>query len=105
MFLVVTFSFILTEKDLASFKGLERDGKPGQVMQSCKRIVEEYGLSPREEVVERLLVKEQSITRIKEELYLSNATVNTNLAHIYRKLRVHKKQGILDLVEKVSDEA
>ena len=99
LFLVVTFSFVLTEQDLISFHGVEKDGKPGLVMQSCNRLAEEYGLSPREEAVIRLLVKGRSIIRIQEELYMSKGTVNTHLHHIYRKLGIHNKQEILDLVE------
>jgi DNA-binding CsgD family transcriptional regulator len=99
LFLVVTYSFIFTEKDLLSYKGVEKDGKPGSIMQACNLIAALYSLSPREEDVMRLMVKGRSITRIQDELYMSKGTVNTHLHHIYQKLGIHTKQELLDLVE------
>jgi DNA-binding CsgD family transcriptional regulator len=46
------------------------------------------------------MVKGRSLTRIQDELYMSKGTVNTHLHHIYRKLGIHTKQELLDLVEK-----
>jgi DNA-binding CsgD family transcriptional regulator len=100
LLLVVTYSFILTEKDLLSYKGVEKDGKPGVIMQSCSAIAASYSLSPREEDVMRLMVKGRSIARIQDELYMSKGTVNTHLHHIYQKLNIHTRQELLDLVEK-----
>jgi DNA-binding CsgD family transcriptional regulator len=100
LLLIITYSFILTEKDLLSYKGVEKDGKPGAIMQSCNIIAASYSLSPREEDVMRLMVKGRSITRIQDELYMSKGTVNTHLHHIYQKLDIHTKQELLDLVEK-----
>jgi DNA-binding CsgD family transcriptional regulator len=97
--LVVTYSFVFTEKDLISYKGVEKDGKPGAIMQSCNAIAVLYSLSPREEDVMRLMVKGRSITRIQDELYMSKGTVNTHLHHIYQKLGIHTRQELLDLVE------
>jgi DNA-binding CsgD family transcriptional regulator len=101
--LIVTYCFVLTEKDLFSYEGVEKvdkDGKPGSIMQACSQIADLYNLSPREEAVMRLLVKGRSINRIQEEIYVSKGTVNTHLHHIYQKLDIHTKQELLDLVEK-----
>jgi DNA-binding CsgD family transcriptional regulator len=100
MLLIITYSFILTEKDLLSYKGVEKDGKPGGIMQSCSTIAASYSLSPREEDVMRLMVKGRSIARIQDELYMSKGTVNTHLHHIYQKLNIPTRQELLDLVEK-----
>jgi DNA-binding CsgD family transcriptional regulator len=100
LILIITYSFILTEKDLLSYKGVEKNGKPGPIMQACNAIAASYSLSPREEDVMRLMVKGRSITRIQDELYLSKGTVNTHLHHIYQKLNIHTKQELLDLVER-----
>jgi DNA-binding CsgD family transcriptional regulator len=99
MLLFVTFTFILPEKALFDFRGVEKDGKPGSIMQACGKVAERYSLSPREESVMRLVVKGRSIARIQEELYMSKGTVNTHLYHIYQKLNIHTKQNLLDLVE------
>jgi DNA-binding CsgD family transcriptional regulator len=100
LLLVITYSFIFTEKDLLSYRGVEKDGKPGAIMQSCSAVAALYSLSPREEDVMRLMVKGRSIARIQDELYMSRGTVNTHLHHIYQKLDIHTKQELLDLVEK-----
>ena len=42
---------------------------------------------------------EKQLRFMREELGLSTGTVNTHLAHIYKKLDVHDRQQMLDLVE------
>jgi len=41
-----------------------------------------------------------SIQRISEELFVSQGTVKAHINHIYRKLGIHSRQEMLDLVEK-----
>ena len=46
-----------------------------------------------------LVAKGRSTPRICEELDISQGTVNTHLTHIYKKLDVHDKQQLLDVLE------
>ena len=46
-----------------------------------------------------LVAKGRSTPRIQEVLGLTAGTVNTHLAHLYRKLDVHDKQELIDLLE------
>lgn len=57
-----------------------------------------YGLSAREAEVVELLVRGYSVPHIAEELVLSENTIRTHAKAIYRKLDVHRKQDLLDLV-------
>lgn len=57
-----------------------------------------YGLSSREAEVVELLVRGYSVPHIAAELLLSENTIRTHAKAIYRKLDVHRKQDLLDLV-------
>ena len=46
-----------------------------------------------------LVAKGRSTPRIREALGLTAGTVNTHLSHVYRKLEVHDRQEVIDLVE------
>lgn len=58
-----------------------------------------YGLSTRETEVMELIVRGNSVPRISEELVVSENTIRTHAKRIYKKLDVHKRQELLDLVD------
>ena len=58
-----------------------------------------YGLTPREAEVLPLIIKGRTIARIQEELHISQGTVSTHTRHIYQKMGVRNRQGLLDMVE------
>lgn len=63
------------------------------------RTAREYHLSERETEILGYLVRGRSQPFIQETLYLSKSTVSTHVKHIYKKLDVHSKQELIDLVE------
>ncbi|WP_080801955.1 helix-turn-helix transcriptional regulator [Arabiibacter massiliensis] len=65
----------------------------------CARIAADRGLSAREAEIFQLLAQGRSQPYIRDMLYLSKNTVSTHTRHIYRKLDVHSKQELLDLLE------
>lgn len=65
----------------------------------CGQIAKSRGLTPREAEIMALLVKGRSTPRIQSALGLTAGTVNTHLTHLYRKLDVHDKQELIDLIE------
>ena len=65
----------------------------------CARIAADHGLSARESEIFSLLAQGRSQPYIRDMLYLSKNTVSTHTRHIYRKLDVHSKQELLDLLE------
>lgn len=57
------------------------------------------GLSPREQEVATLLARGRSLPFIQEELYISAGTAQTHARHIYKKMGVHSRQELINLVE------
>ena len=51
----------------------------------------QFNLSEREHEILSLLVQGMSYKMIAEECFISYATVNTHVKHIYEKLQVHSK--------------
>lgn len=67
--------------------------------QACEAIADEYGLTPRERETLLLLGRGRTARIIGPALGMSDATVKTHIAHIYRKLGVNSQQALLDVVE------
>ena len=64
-------------------------------------IAQRYGLSDREAQVFDLLCTGRSVPAIAEKLVIAPSTVTTHVQRIYRKLGVHSKQELIDLVESI----
>ena len=58
-----------------------------------------YGLSPREEEVLQLLAQRMTVAEIEEALYVSQGTVKAHVNHIYRKLGIHSKAELFELLD------
>ena len=66
---------------------------------ACEAIADEYGLTPRERETLLLLGRGRTARIIGPALGMSDATVKTHIAHIYRKLGINSQQALLDIVE------
>ena len=66
--------------------------------QRCAEIAERYGLSAREVDVLQLVAQGRSYARIREDLTISQGTVNYHMSNLYAKLGVHSRQEVIDLV-------
>lgn len=69
------------------------------VDQACRELAARYALSGRELDVLYLLARGHSLARIQEELFISEGTASTHRRHVYKKLEVHNKQELIELVE------
>lgn len=58
-----------------------------------------YRLSARETEVMELIARGNTVSRIAEELVVSENTIRTHSKRIYTKLGIHKKQELLDLID------
>lgn len=67
--------------------------------QRCLQMQDEFSLSARELDVLMLLARGYSATAIQEHLHIAAGTVNSHTRNIYRKLDVHSKSQIIDIVE------
>lgn len=69
-----------------------------------ERIAQEYGLTPREGEVLRLLAKGMTRSAIREELCISEGTERTHIRHIYQKLDIHSHDELMALVDQEARE-
>lgn len=101
---MVVYLFVLPEKIASSFGIAESaDSEPAAMPRSiddaAADIAKEFGLSKRETEVFALLAKGRDTAYIQEKLFISSGTVCSHRDRIYRKLDVHSRQELLDLVE------
>lgn len=65
----------------------------------CEAVAALYQLSPRELEVLVLLAKGRSMNHIKDELVVSEGTAKTHIRHVYRKLNVHSRHELVEIIE------
>lgn len=65
----------------------------------CEQLSNKYNLTDRQREVFRLLAKGRSPSFIQKQLYISRHTAKAHVYAIYKKIDVHSKQDLLDLVE------
>ncbi|MBR2835942.1 MAG: hypothetical protein IKE43_09595 [Coriobacteriales bacterium] len=64
-------------------------------------LADKYGLSPRERDILELLIRGHTFPSISDELGISLNTIRTHSRNIYRKLNIHTKQELIDLIESI----
>lgn len=73
--------------------------EPDRVAARCRALALEHQLSPRETEVMELAARGYSAPAIATTLFISENTVKVHMRHIYDKVGVHTKQGLIELVE------
>lgn len=74
-------------------------GAPNKMRDSLKLIADEFGLTAREREVFGRLARGCEIATIEEELCISRNTAKMHIRNVYRKLDVHSKQELQNVVE------
>lgn len=99
--LFLAFSFIFDEQSLTKLTGSVNDKKSEHrpFHERCEELAHLYGLTKREKEVMILLAKGRSNPRIQEELNITSGTINTHMNHLYKKLDVHDRQELIDLID------
>ena len=92
-----TFALVLDADD-------ERPQTPRRFRLRVEEVAQTYGLTAKETEVLLLVAKGRTTQRIREELGISTGTANTHLMHIYKKLDVHDRQSLLDMLEGPQEE-
>lgn len=109
---MVVYQFLLPEKIASSLVTADEDASapasldtavPRSTDDAAADIAKEFGLSKREAEVFSLLAKGRDTAYIQEKLFISSGTVCSHRDRIYRKLEVHSRQELLDLVESRMD--
>lgn len=65
----------------------------------CRQALAGIDVSPREFEVAALVYRGHSAKKIAETLLVSESTVKTHIAHLYRKLDIHSKQEFISLID------
>lgn len=65
-------------------------------------LAQAHHLTPREVDVATLVLQGHSMKTVAKLLYISDGTVQTHMKNLYRKLDLHSKQELIDLVDKPS---
>lgn len=95
--LVATFLLVV-----ATILFLNSDTSPSEQgkgeARGCRAIVKSHALTAREADVLELLAQGHSQKKISELLYIAPTTVQSHTKAIYRKLGIHTKQELIDLV-------
>jgi len=69
---------------------------------SVRTLAAEYGLTARETEMAVLLGRGHTLPHIAHELFISLDTARAHAKNIYRKLSIHKRQQLLDLIDGAS---
>jgi DNA-binding CsgD family transcriptional regulator len=64
----------------------------------CGAFAEEYALSGRETEVLLLLSEGRNVPQIARLLFITKNTAETHVRHIYRKMKVHTRQELIDMI-------
>ncbi len=76
----------------------EKPGEEESVWSACAHLAYRYGLTRREEQVLALVARGYTASQIEEELSITNSTVKTHTNAVFRKLGVHSRKEIVDMV-------
>lgn len=93
----IVFSFVPARSEKQSRQRWE-----SPISSRCHAVAQTYGLTPREEEVMVLLAKGYSVEGIQKELFIAKGTATTHSHHIYKKLGIHSRQELLDIVDNPS---
>jgi len=75
---------------------------PGPWRQLCSEIAAKHGLTSREEEVLALLARGHSAEFIGKTLFVSTHTAKAHTLHIYRKLNLHSREELINLLENMA---
>jgi DNA-binding CsgD family transcriptional regulator len=67
---------------------------------NCEAIARSGGLSKREREILLFMARGYSPAYIAKKLFLSDSTVRTHIKSVYRKLGVHSREELLQMVER-----
>lgn len=74
-------------------------------LETCQELAPRYGLTEREVQICALLAQGHTLDAVADRLGLSANTVRSYSKDLYRKLGVHKKQEVVELVGRAGEEA
>ncbi|MEG0322439.1 MAG: helix-turn-helix transcriptional regulator [Raoultibacter sp.] len=110
--MVVVFTVIFfTERGLSAQWGIEvdtvgpLDKDQSPVAQAARLSVrvsalsKKHNLSPREDEVLQLLARKETVSQIEQDLFVAEGTIKAHISRIYRKLDVHSRDALYELLD------
>lgn len=61
----------------------------------CDQIAARYALTKREREILSYLAQGYSLPYVRNELYISQSTIDTHVGHIYRKMNIHSREELI----------
>ena len=96
-YLIIVFVTVPRERGSAP-DGKVTDNPFDAVIAQSRTLADDYGLTNRESEILEQLAQGRSVPYICEELTLAEGTVRTHMMRIYKKLDVHSRQELLNLL-------
>ena len=97
---VFEFTPLLTDRlESGSADGTTDGGKEDAFAARIATLVEQGGLTPREQDVLVALARGRSAQYVADTFVVSKETARTHIRHVYQKLEVHSREELMDLVE------
>ncbi len=102
--LVILCNTILTTENFSKL-WRTNDKEPSKLSfeQRCNVVFDRYGLSPRQREIAFMIACGHDSNYISEKLYISKGTINSHRMRIYKKLGVHSRQELLDLIPQAEE--
>jgi DNA-binding CsgD family transcriptional regulator len=91
------------EGDFAPAAAAGDASKPSGWQAKLELLAQAKQLSPRQAEVMELIAKGKSVSQITKRFNISEATAKTHIYNMYRRLGVHTRQELLDLIETADD--
>jgi len=112
MLLVAMTMLLFSERELSSRWGVRFFGKDDNTIDNAvlrkqalstqiSKLARSHALTQREEEVMLLLTQGKSISDIERELFIANGTAKAHVRHIYKKLDIHSRNELLDMVHRI----
>lgn len=114
--IIVFTAIFFTERGLSARWGVAveevdpLDGKPSPKAVAARLslrvsdLSKAHGLSPREEEVFGFLARRETATQIEKDLFIAEGTVKAHINRIYKKLDVHSREELYELLGSADDE-
>lgn len=87
-----------TEKTVLSTEQQDKPHATISFEMACEQVADSFGLTKREREILPYLAQGYSLPYIRNELYISQSTIDTHVRHIYKKMDLHSKEELITYV-------
>ncbi|MEG1433968.1 MAG: helix-turn-helix transcriptional regulator [Gordonibacter sp.] len=103
MVVSIAYTLVFTENDANTLVSIVSFKRHTPFKLKCSIVAQRYGLSSREAEIALLIAQGRDSAHIEQRLFISRSTVQTHRMHLYRKLDIHNRQELLDIIERAGE--